>query len=263
MSTILDEIVAHARDDARERERLTPRAELETRAREQAPARSLVEALRRGDGPLRVLGELKRQSPSAGIIHADLDPAAAATALEAAGCAALSVLTEARYFGGSLEALEAARSAVRLPLLRKDFVVGTYQVVEARAHGADAVLLLASVLDDAALRDCADCAREWGMAVLAEAHTDAELDRILDLDLPIVGINARDLKTFAVDLDRILAARDRVPADRVAVAESGVRSAADAARVSAAGFDAVLCGEGLMRGGDPTARMRELFGEPA
>jgi len=259
MSTILEEIVAFARDDARDRERATSRRELEERARSRPPARSLREALRRRDR-LQVLGELKRRSPSAGTIHADLDPPVAAAALARAGCAALSVLTEARYFGGSLQALAATRAAVDLPLLRKDFVVGPYQVVEARAHGADAVLLLASVLDDAALRECADCAAEWGMDVLAEAHTDAELDRLLGLDFPIVGINARDLRTFAVDLDRILAARARVPRDRVAVAESGVRTAEEARRVSDAGFDAVLCGEGLMRGGDPTARMRELFG---
>jgi indole-3-glycerol phosphate synthase len=236
--------------------------DLAARARDRDPARDLEAALRRPGrtGPLRVIGELKRRSPSAGAIREDLDPVDAARRLEAAGAAALSVLTEPEFFGGSLEFLDTVRAAVDLPLLRKDFVLDPVQVVEARAHGADAVLLLAVALDDSALERCADEARTWGLDVLAEAHDARELDRLLALDLPIVGMNARDLETFDVDLGRGLELCRRIPEDRVAVAESGVRTRDDARRVEAAPVDAVLCGEGLMRPGTPEERFAELFG---
>ncbi len=236
--------------------------ELAARARDRDPARDLHSALRRPGrtGPLRVIGELKRRSPSAGAIREDLDPVDAARRLESAGAAALSVLTEPRFFGGSLEFLHTVRAAVDLPLLRKDFVLDPVQVAEARAYGADAVLLLAVALDDPALERCADEARKWGLGVLAEAHDARELDRLLALDLPIVGVNARDLDTFAVDLERGLELCRRIPDDRIAVAESGVRTRSDARRVETASVDAVLCGEGLMRPGTPEERFAELFG---
>lgn len=207
-----------------------------------------------------MIAELKRRSPSAGAIREDLDPVGAARQLETAGAAALSVLTEPDFFGGSLEFLVEVRDAVDLPLLRKDFVLDPLQIVEARAHGADAVLLLAVALDDDLLRRCFDEARAWGLDVLAEAHDDRELDRLLALDLPVVGVNARDLTTFHVDLGVALERCARVPSDRIVVAESGVRTRADADRVTATAVDAVLCGEGLMRPGTPGDRFAELFG---
>ena len=212
-------------------------------------------------GPLRVIAELKRRSPSAGAIREDLDPVEAAVELERAGAAALSVLTEPDFFGGSLDFLEAVRSRVDLPLLRKDFVLDPLQIAEARAHGADAVLLLAVALDDDTLRRCADEAAHWGLTVLAEAHDDVELDRLIALGCAVIGVNARDLTTFHVDLERGLERCARVPAERVVVAESGVRTPEDARRVAEAPVDAVLCGEGLMRPGTPRERFVELFGK--
>ncbi|HKK71951.1 MAG TPA: indole-3-glycerol phosphate synthase TrpC [Candidatus Krumholzibacteria bacterium] len=238
--------------------------DLGARARDRDAPRDFAAALRRPQrsGPVRVIGELKRRSPSAGSIREDLDPVDAARRLESAGAAALSVLTEPEFFGGSLEFLDAVRDAVELPLLRKDFVLDPIQVVEARAHGADAVLLLAVALDDAGIERCADEARAWGMGVLAEAHDAPELERLLTLDLPVIGVNARDLDTFDVDLQRGLELCRRIPEDRVAVAESGVRTRDDAEHVRATAVDAVLCGEGLMRPGTPEDRFAELFGGP-
>jgi indole-3-glycerol phosphate synthase len=206
------------------------------------------------------MGELKRRSPSAGSIYDDLDPSRAARTLADAGCAGLSVLTEPAFFGGSLATLTTVRAVVDVPLLRKDFVLEPYQVVQARAFGADAVLLLAAVLDDDALRRCADTAAAWGMTVLAEAHGETELARLLRLELPLVGVNARDLNTFEVNLANALAWTRQIPADVVVVAESGVRSRSEADRVSGAAVDAVLVGEGLMRGGRVAENFRELFG---
>jgi len=233
-------------------------------ASERSATRGFARALRRNrGGPLRVIAELKRRSPSAGAIREDLDPVDAARQLESAGAAALSVLTEPEFFGGSLSFLEDVRSAVDLPLLRKDFVVDPLQIVEARAHGADAVLLLAVALTDDMIRRCHDEARRWELDVLAEAHDDRELDRLLALEMPVVGVNARDLTTFDVDLGLGLERCARVPADRIVVAESGVRTRNDAEEVAATSVDAVLCGEGLMRPGTPAQRFAELFGEVA
>lgn len=240
---------------------------LELRAEERGAPQSLAAALRRpGRGtaeaePLRVVGEIKRRSPSAGAIYEGLDPRATARELEAAGCRALSVLTEPDFFGGSLETLETVRETVELPLLRKDFVIDPRQVVEARAYGADAVLLLAAALDDDTFRRCRDEARGWGLSVLAEAHAAGEVERLLGLEVEILGVNARDLTTFEVDLAAALRLCHDLPEDVVVVAESGLRDRKAARRVSAAPVDAALVGEGLMRGGDPRARYRELFGE--
>jgi len=241
---------------------------VEARAAERSAPRSLLSALRRpGKGsadaaPLRVLGELKRRSPSAGSIHEDLRPGPTARILAEAGCAGLSVLTEAEFFGGSPEALQEVRAAVDLPLLRKDFIVDPYQVVEARALGADAVLLLAAVLGDDEILPLVEVARGWGLEVLAEAHGPEEVRRLVDLGMPLIGCNARDLKTFQVDLPRALEWCAGVPGDRVVVAESGLREAEDARRVADAPVDAALVGEGLMRGGRPAERFAELFGRP-
>lgn len=265
MSSRLEQILAATRRRVDALDTSTVRA-LEQRAAARPPTRSLTEALRRpGKGsaaaePLRVMGEIKRRSPSAGAIYEDLDPAVTARALARAGCRALSVLTEPDFFGGSLSTLETARSSVDLPLLRKDFVVDPRQVVEARAHGADAVLLLAAALDDATFARCRDEARAWGLSVLAEAHGRAEADRLLEMEVEILGINARDLTTFEVDLPAALRLCATVPEDVVVVAESGVRDRESAQRVVDAPVDAALVGEGLMRGGDPAARFHEFFG---
>jgi indole-3-glycerol phosphate synthase len=262
LATILDTVRPRV-DALRGRERSES---LRARARDMAPTRNLAAALRRpGKGevsaaPIRVIGELKRRSPSAGSIRENLDPIAAARALETAGCRALSVLTEPHFFGGSLETLAAVRETVELPLLRKDFILDPLQILEARAHGADAVLLLAAALDDAALTRCAEAAAEWDLSVLAEAHGPDELDRLLALDFPIVGVNARDLRSFDVDLPRALRWCAQIPADRIVVAESGVRQRAEADAVAAAPVDAALVGEGLMRPGTPGERFAELFG---
>lgn len=258
-------IVARVQERLDSRRRQVPLRELAARAGEQAPPRSLRQALVRPDAglaraPLRVIGELKRRSPSAGSIAEELDPAAAACALRDAGCHALSVLTEPDFFGGSLESLADVRAAVDLPLLRKDFLVDVYQVLEARAFGADAVLLLAAALDDHRLTALRDRAGELGMEVLAEAHGQAELERLLRLDFPLIGVNARDLSDFRVDLSVALRCLAAVPPDRVAVAESGVRTRADADMVAQSRADAALVGEGLMRGGAPQTRFAELFG---
>lgn len=262
MSSRLAEIVRRTRADLERRRVQTPEKLWRSRAGEQPKTRDFAAAIRRGgsSSPLRVIGELKRRSPSAGAIYEDLDVVESARSLERAGCAALSVLTEPHFFGGSSEALVDARAAVELPLLRKDFLLEPYQIVEARALGADAVLLLAAVLDDDTLARLWDEARRWDMAVLAEAHGEDELERLLRLGFPIVGLNARDLHSFEVDLERPLAWVHQVPRDRVCVAESGIRDRAAADRIAAAPFDAVLIGEGLMRGGDPSARFVELFG---
>lgn len=260
MSDRLQRIVGDVRRRLLERKAKLPEAELRSRCERCDAPRSFEKAIRRED-TLSVIGELKRRSPSAGSIHEQLDVPSTARALEDAGCSALSILTEADHFGGSLDALASARAVVELPLLRKDFLFDSYQIYEARLHGADAVLLLAALLDDRQLRNLADLAASLGLAVLAEAHGEQELRRIVDLEFPIVGLNARDLRDFSVDLERILRWSESVPEERILVAESGVRTAEDLQRVASGRFDALLIGEGLMRGGQPAARMRELFGD--
>lgn len=263
----LEQILGRVRERLAERQRRIPLERLGELAAEQGRTRSLSAALRRpgkagsGAAPLRVIGELKRRSPSAGSIHEDLDPHAAAEALRRAGCAAISVLTEPDFFGGSLETLRQTRAVSPLPLLRKDFILEPYQILEARAHGADAVLLLAAALDDHRILAFRDRAGELGMEVLVEAHGEDELQRLLALELPIVGCNARDLSSFEVDLDRALGWCAQVPADRICVIESGVREGEDGRKVQRAPVDAALVGEGLMRGGRIVENFRSLFGE--
>jgi indole-3-glycerol phosphate synthase len=210
-------------------------------------------------GEAAVVAEAKRASPSKGVIRADFDPAAIAGSYEAGGAACLSVLTDVDFFQGADAYLVAARGACSLPVLRKDFVVDEYQLHEARALGADAVLLIAAALDDAQLAGFAALATDLGLDALAEVHDGAELERVLRLPLPLVGINNRDLRTFGVSLDTTLALKDRVPADRVLVTESGILSPDDVQRMRAAGVHAFLVGEAFMRAPDPGAALRELF----
>jgi indole-3-glycerol phosphate synthase len=222
------------------------------------PARDLAAALREADAPA-VIAEVKRASPSAGAIR-EADPAEQARAYESAGAAAVSVLTEARHFDGSLLDLQAARRAVSLPVLRKDFVVHPAQVIEARAAGADAVLLIASAVSETELKALLASAIDLGLGALVEAHREEDLDRALATEAELIGVNARDLETLEMHPDRALALLRRIPRDRLAVAESGVGTRADVERVVEAGANAILVGEALMRAEDPAAKLRELRG---
>ncbi|HEX4755969.1 MAG TPA: indole-3-glycerol-phosphate synthase [Candidatus Dormibacteraeota bacterium] len=205
-----------------------------------------------------VIAEIKRRSPSGGTLRADVDPAALAAAYEAAGAAAVSVLTDGPDFGGGLDDLRAVRAAVEMPVLRKDFVVSPVQIAEARVAGADWVLLIATVLEGDTLEEALDTSRRCGAGALVEVHTDEDLDRALAAGATCIGINNRDLTTLSTDLRTFARLRARIPAGVVTVAESGVRDAADVERLVGEGADAVLVGEALMRHADPGALVAEL-----
>ncbi len=259
---ILARIVAVKRDEvAAARARIgieAVRADAEARR----DTRGFAAALRArvAAGAAAVIAEVKKASPSKGVLRADFAPAEIARSYAAAGAAALSVLTDERFFQGSAEYLRQAREACALAVLRKDFVVDPYQVFEARAIGADAILLIAACLDDATMADFEATATALGMDVLVEVHDRAELDRALRLATPLVGINNRDLRSFEVSLDTTLALAPRIPADRLAVAESGILVCADVQRLRAAGVHAFLVGEAFMRASDPGAALAVLFG---
>jgi indole-3-glycerol phosphate synthase len=222
------------------------------------PPRDFTGSLRNGGSPA-VIAEVKRASPSAGAIR-DADPAGQARAYEDAGAAAISVLTEPRHFDGSALDLQAARRAVGLPLLRKDFLVHPSQVIESRAVGADAVLLIPAAVTDPELKALLATAADLGLAALVEVSGDEDLTRALDTDAELIGVNARDLESLEVDLDRALGLLRRIPDDRLAVAESGLSTRAHVERAVDAGARAVLIGEALMRANDPAAKLRELRG---
>jgi indole-3-glycerol phosphate synthase len=259
--TVLDEILATKRDEVTMLHRPQVRDLLRARALDAPPARAFAAALRPERGTLGVIAEIKRRSPSKGELAPDLDPAVTAKSYAAGGASCLSVLTDRPWFGGTVDDLLAARAACDLPVLRKDFTIDEVQVYETRAIGADAILLIVAALpDDALLRDLHELAIGLGLAVLVETHDDAELERALAVGAGIVGVNARNLGTFAEDLgvgERLAA---RVPADVLAVAESAIRSTADATRMAVAGFDAVLVGEMRVRATDPRTAVRDLAG---
>jgi len=254
---ILRQIIEHKRAEL---QRSGPSlVELRAAAADAPPARDFAAALRGDD--VRVIAEIKRASPSEGAIRAQgFDPAAIARVYEAAGAAALSVLTDERYFGGHLDHLRAARAAVGIPVLRKDFVIDERQLHEARAAGADAVLLIVAALEPAELHDLHALTQELGMAALVEAHDDVDIKVALDAGATVIGVNNRDLRSFTVDLATTERLAPMVPADRVLVAESGVHARADVERLAAAGADAVLVGTALMRADDPGEALRELTG---
>jgi len=236
-------------------------AELERRARAAPPARDFVGALRAkiaADRPA-VIAEIKRASPSKGLLREHFDPAAIARSYEQGGAACLSVLTDRQYFQGAPEHLAAARAACALPVLRKDFVIDAYQVYEARALGADCILLIAAALELRAMQELEAAARGLGMAVLAEAHDGAELDAALGLHTPLIGINNRDLRDFETRLETTLALRTRVPAPRIVISESGIVSTVDAQRLWSAGVRGFLVGEACMRSAQPGAALAALF----
>lgn len=260
--SILDLILADTRALVQKRKALVTEAALEARPAFHAPTLSLARALRRPDGPA-FIAECKRASPSEGLLRREYDPAAIAQQYRVAAAAAVSVLTEPTHFKGSLEHLAAARQAVDLPLVRKDFVVDPYQLTEARAYGADAVLLIAAALDPNLLHDLLDAAEALGLGVLVEVHDPAELDA-LDLDrVSVLGVNSRDLATFDVDLGRAETVFSVLPERIVRVAESGIRTADDTARLRAAGADAFLVGSAFMRAPDPGRALAALRRETA
>jgi indole-3-glycerol phosphate synthase len=247
-------------DDARRRLDRQPLddSRLMERALRLPPARPFAPALRSAERPA-VIAEIKRSSPSAGRI-ADADPVGLSRAYESAGAAAVSVLTEPRHFDGTLADLRAVHLAVRIPVLRKDFLIHPSQVIESRAEGADAVLLIAAALPEPELKAMLTAAGDLGLGALVEAHSEEDVDKVLATEADVVGINARDLETLDVDLDRALRLLGRVPGDRIAILESGIATRAHVRRAAGAGAVAVLVGEALMRAGDPAATLRELRG---
>jgi indole-3-glycerol phosphate synthase len=259
MATVLDRIVAATRTRVAEARRSADLRELERLAELHVP-RGFRRALaaRERDG-VAVVAELKKASPSKGLIRADFRPAELARELEAVGAAALSVLTDEEFFQGSLENLREASAAVKIPCLRKDFIVDEFQLVEARANAADAVLLIAAALNAQDLGRLASSASGHGLDVLCEVHDTEELQRALDAGCDLIGVNTRDLRTFQVNLETAFQLVERFPANVVSVAESGIRSGDDIARLRAAGYDAFLVGESLMRAEKPGEALRVLL----
>ncbi len=250
--TILDEIAAHKREELEARRSGRPLVDLRAAVKAAPAPRDFTAALRKSG--ISLIAEVKRASPSRGRLRPDLDAASLAKTYAASGAAAISVLTDERFFQGSLDDLRAVHRATSVPVLRKDFVLDPYQIYEARAAGADAVLLIVAILDDALLNDLLALADQLSLAALVEVHNMPELERALVLDPEIIGINNRDLRTFEVDLETTAALRPYIPSDTVLVAESGIERPADVARLHAIGVDAMLVGTALVTAPDPAAR---------
>ena len=254
--SVLAEIIVGVRADLARRQASVPEADLRAALADVPPARDPMPAFR--SPGISVIAEVKRRSPSKGDLADIPDPAALASAYAAGGAAAISVLTEERRFGGSLEDLRAVRAAVETPLLRKDFIVDGYQLLEGRAAGADLALLIVAALADDDLRRLHDQARELGLNVLVEVHDEPETERAVALGAELIGVNARNLKTLQVDEATFAKLAPLVPADRVLVAESGISGPADVARYAADGARVVLVGEALVKDGDPVAAVRAM-----
>jgi indole-3-glycerol phosphate synthase len=256
---VLDKIVAAKRREiAAARERI-PEAELRRRVAAAPPVRDFFAALA-APGAIRLIAEVKKASPSAGVIREDFDPVAIAQIYQQHGASCISVLTDEPFFQGRLEYLEQIRRAAALPVLRKDFILDSYQLLEARAAGADAVLLIAECLDDCNLRKLHTETVELGMTPLVELYEPENLDRVLEAGATLIGVNNRDLRTFVVDLEHTLRLRPRVPENCVIVSESGIKTRADVQRLEAAGIDAILVGESLMRERDIGVAVDTLLG---
>jgi indole-3-glycerol phosphate synthase len=258
VSTILDQIVASKRGEIERSKHATSLTELRARLADAPPVRDFFAPLATG-GPIKLIAEVKKASPSKGVIRADFDPVAIARTYETHGATCLSVLTDETYFQGSLEILQHVRQAVNVPVLRKDFILDSYQLVEARVVGADAVLLIAECLDDCHLRKLHNEAIELGLTPLVEFYEPENLDRALAAGAQLVGVNNRDLRSFNVDLDHTVRMREKVPLDCVLVGESGIETRADVLRLQAAGVDAMLVGESLMREPDIGAAVDRLL----
>lgn len=258
--TILDDIIAYKREEVSSAKAATPIAALESLARDTPPPRGFERALRRASAKgFALIAEIKKASPSKGIIRADFNPSALARAYGDGGAACLSVLTDGPSFQGSAESLRAARRAVSLPIIRKDFMIDPYQVAEARAWGADCILLILAVLSDAQARELMDAAAAFDLDILIEAHDEAEIDRAVGLGPAMIGVNNRDLKTFVTDLATTERLALRAPRDCMLVSESGINSHGDLIRLQAAGAGAFLVGEHLMRCDDVAAATRRLI----
>ena len=261
MSDILEKILATKRREIAAGLARMPLAEMRARAEAAAPTRDFVGALRAKleAGRPAVIAEIKRASPSKGVIRADFDPAEIAASYERGGAACLSVLTDTEYFQGSAEYLKAARAACSLPVLRKDFMIDPYQVYEARAMGADCILLIVAALSLPAMQALEALAHELGMAVLVESHDANELDAALHLTTPLQGINNRNLRTFEVSLDTTVSLLPKIADERIVVTESGILGPADVATMRGHGVNAFLVGEAFMRAPDPGAELARLF----
>ncbi|MQP74378.1 indole-3-glycerol phosphate synthase TrpC [Stenotrophomonas sp. MYb238] len=261
MSDILNTILARKTQEVAERSARMPLAELKARVADASPVRGFASALQAAiaNGDPAVIAEVKKASPSKGVIRPDFRPAEIAVSYEFGGASCLSVLTDVDFFQGADAYLQQAREACTLPVLRKDFVIDPYQVVEARVLGADCILLIVSALDDRQLAGLSDLAMTLGMDVLVEVHDIDELERAIQVPVPLVGINNRNLRTFEVSLDTTLAMREAVPRDRLLVTESGILGPADVKTMRDAGVNAFLVGEAFMRVEEPGEGLRQLF----
>jgi len=258
-NNLLVRIVERRREAISHRKRVLPEVALKLAVEKKAlPVRDFPGALTRSE--FNVIAELKKASPSRGLLRADYQPAAAAPMLQAAGAAALSVLTEEEFFQGSLGDLKEVSKVTKIPILRKDFIVDPWQVWETRAAGADAFLLIVAILDDETLRELLELGRELKMEPLVEVHSQSELKRAVKIGAEIIGVNNRDLKTFEVRLETSLELVQEIPGECIAVSESGIRKHGDLERLRGAGFDAFLVGEHLMTMPEPSAGLRELLG---
>lgn len=261
MASILDEIIAHKQNELHNRRQQVAIEQLKEQAAGMPPCRDFAAALRREPGgPLKLLAEIKAASPSSGPIRADFDAGNVARLFEQSGAAAISVLTDTRYFAGTDEHLRQAKAAVSVPVLRKDFTIDEYQLYEARCIGADAILLMAQVLPPDRFSALHKKAAELGLWVLAEGHHPHQLDFIASMGAPVVGINNRDFDTMQVDLETTLQNRRRIPPDRVLVSQSGIFTREEARRVDAAGVDAIQVGTSIMQSSDMQGHINALLG---
>jgi indole-3-glycerol phosphate synthase len=247
VANILDEIIATKRLEVAAAKLRRPAADLKSRLPDAPPVRDFVQALRSADPRMGLIAEIKKASPSAGLIRPDFDAVAIARTYEQHGANCLSVLTDEQYFQGHLDYLTAARTAVQVPVLRKDFIIDPYQILEARVAGADCILLIAECLDNCQLRDLYFYAADLGMDALIEIHDAENLDRVLKMDVPLIGINNRDLKAMRTDLEHTVRLASQIPQDCILVSESGIKTNADVTRLQQAGARAILVGESLMK----------------
>jgi len=257
--TILDEIYKHKLGEVSEDKKRIPVEALKEQIKERQSTKSFGDALK-SDNNIRIIAEIKKASPSLGIIREDFNPVEIARIYEAGGAAAISVLTDEKFFRGSLSYLTDVKKSVNLPILRKEFIIDSYQIYEARSAGADAILLIAALLSVKEMQNYLDLAGELGMDCLAEIHSEAELKQVLQTNAHIIGINNRDLATFKTDLGTTLRLIPMIPAEKIVVSESGIKSRADVEKLMKEGVDAILVGETLMKSDDISAKLRELLG---